>query len=81
MSNENLHVTVIRRTSIIVAYITYTLGTVVLLLEREGWLLTQILDDFPGWRSVIVIVSFLILALVIPRVTSCLIQWYFGRRL
>jgi hypothetical protein len=78
MANEHRHIVAMRRTAIIVAYIGYSLGVVVLLLEREGRLLTKILHDFPGWRSITVIAVFILLALLIPWIASLLIKWYLG---
>ena len=56
----------IARTSTLVGYVVFAVGFASVLAAKEWALLWKILEDFPGWRSLVLVVALVALILAIP---------------
>jgi len=67
-------VRVFSRSAVVVAYVVFIVGTIIVFTESDFRLLRRFASDFPSWRSLLLVVGYAAIALLIPRVARAVTE-------
>jgi hypothetical protein len=59
---------VFSRTAVVVAYVVFIVGTIIVFAESDFRLLRRFASDFPSWRSLLLVAGYAAIALLISPV-------------